>query len=109
MSQREAASDRMSSSERGSGDRRPRAWAIVTGKNVRYTAMMMTAVLPRPAAALMIGASATIGIAWLATTYGMNARSDIDECTKMDARVTPMRAPIANPIIAIIQVENAAP
>ena len=30
--------------------------------------MMMTAVLPRPAAATMMGARATMGMAWLAMT-----------------------------------------
>src|SRR5688500_11570925 len=109
MSQRDAAYERMSSSERGSGAPGPRARAIVTGKNVRSTAMMMTAAPRRPAAAEMIGASATIGIAWLAMTYGMKARSDSAEWTKIEASITPMSAPIAKPRSAIVQVEYAAP
>ena len=39
----DAAYERISSSARGSGERRPRIIAIVTGKNVRYVAMTTTA------------------------------------------------------------------
>ncbi len=56
--------------------------AIVTGKNVRYVAMITTEVTDGPNANTIIGASATIGIVWLATTYGTNARSsrpEVDE------------------------------
>src|SRR5919206_3139922 len=69
-SQRDAAYDRISSRARGSGERKPRIIAIVTGKNVRYVAMMTTLVTFGPNANTIIGASATIGIVWLATTYG---------------------------------------
>ena len=48
---------------------------MVTGKNVRYVVTITTEVRPWPNATTMIGASTTMGIAWLATTYGMKARS----------------------------------
>ena len=70
-----AAYERISSSARGSGARRPRIIAIVTGKNVRYVAMTTTEITFGPKAKTIIGARATIGIVWLATTYGTNARS----------------------------------
>ncbi len=41
-----AAYERISSSARGSGERRPRVSAMVTGKKVRYVAMMTTDVDP---------------------------------------------------------------
>jgi hypothetical protein len=40
----------------------------VTGKNVRYVAMITTAARPRPNPTTMSGASATMGIVWLAMT-----------------------------------------
>ena len=43
MRQRLAAYERMSSSARGSAERRPRSVLIVTGKNVRYDAITATA------------------------------------------------------------------
>ena len=59
--QRDAAYERISSTARGSGERRPRISAMVTGKNVRYVAMMTTEVRPRPKPTTMSGARATIG------------------------------------------------
>ena len=56
--------------------------AIVTGKNVRYVAMITTLVRPRPKPTTISGASATIGTVWLATTYGTKARSSSPEWTK---------------------------
>ena len=58
----------MSSSARGSNERSPRIIAIVTGKNVRYVAMTTTETTPCPRANTIIGASAMIGIVWLAMT-----------------------------------------
>src|SRR6188472_3294692 len=96
----DAAYDRMSSSERGSGERRPRIIAIVTGKNVRYVAMTTTEMTVGPNANTIIGARATIGIVWLATTYGTNARSIRREWTKTVARTRPRTAPTTNPMNA---------
>ena len=67
-SRREAPYERRSSSARGSNDRRPRSIAIVTGKNVRYVAITTTARTPCPSANTMSGASAMIGMVWLAMT-----------------------------------------
>ena len=41
---------------------------MVTGKNVRYVAMMTTDVRPRPKPTTMMGANATMGMVWLAMT-----------------------------------------
>ena len=41
---------------------------MVTGKKVRYIAMITTDVRPRPMPTTISGASATIGIVWLAMT-----------------------------------------
>ena len=100
VAQRVAAYERMSSSARGSGERRPRIIAIVTGKNVRYVAMMTTLATLGPKAYTIIGASATIGIVWLATTYGTNARSASRKWTKIVARSSPSSAPSTNPMNA---------
>ena len=64
--------------------------AIVTGKKVRYVAMITTLVRPRPKLTTITGARATIGIVWLATTYGTNARSNSPKWTKIDARTMPI-------------------
>jgi hypothetical protein len=90
----------MSSSARGSGERRPRIIAMVTGKNVRYVATMTTDARFWPNANTIIGARATIGIVWLATTYGTKARSSSREWTKTVASTRPSSAPTTNPIPA---------
>ena len=84
----------------GPGARSPRIIAIVTGKNVRYVAMITTDVTLGPKAYTIIGARATIGIVWLATTYGTNARSSSREWTKIVARTSPSSAPTTKPIAA---------
>ena len=101
---RGARSERISSSARGSGERRPRSCAIVTGKNVRYVAMTMTEVSPKPKT----------------MTRMRRERHDRDrlagddvrqeralapsvECTKSDASATPMSAPSAKPMTASCQ------
>ena len=49
---------------------------------------------------MISGASATIGIVWLATTYGTNARSMSPKCTKAVASPIPRNAPSAKPMNA---------
>src|SRR6266850_3841593 len=78
----EAAYERMSSSARGSGERRPRTPAIVTGKNVRYAEITATESHPAWSQITTIGAIAMIGIVCEPTTYGTRARSSRDEWTK---------------------------
>src|SRR2546421_8586631 len=85
------AYERMSSSARGSGERRPRRPAIVTGKNVRYAEMTATASHPPRNQMTTTGAIAMIGTVWEATTYGTSARSSSGECTKTIARASPRR------------------
>src|SRR3990170_2499787 len=77
----EAAEERISSMARGSYERSPRIIAMVTGKKVRYVAMMTTLITLCPKAKTIIGASAMIGMVWLAITYGTNARSSRREWT----------------------------
>jgi hypothetical protein len=77
---------------------------MVTGKNVRYVAMMTTDATFWPKAKTIIGARATIGMVWLATTYGTKARSRSREWTKAVARTRPSRAPTTNPMNASRQV-----
>ncbi len=104
-----AAYERISSSARGSGERRPRIIAIVTGKNVRYVAMITTEVTFWPTANTIIGASATMGMVWLATTYGTNARSASREWTKTVARMRPSDRPDDEPDERLTQgVERGA-
>src|SRR6185503_8578558 len=88
-----AAYERINSSARGSGARRPRIIAMGTGKNVRYVAMTTTEVTFGPTAKTSIGARATIGIVWLATTYGTSARSASCQRTKTVAKSRPSSAP----------------
>src|SRR5207253_1298293 len=82
-----------SSSARGSGERRPRRPAIVTGKNVRYAEIRATASHPPPSQITRTGAIAMIGTVCDATTYGTSARSSSDECTKTIAKASPSTAP----------------
>ena len=53
-----------------------------------------------PNAYTIIGARATIGIVWLATTYGTNARSISREWTKIVASTRPRSAPTTKPMAA---------
>src|SRR5256886_17534522 len=76
------AYERMSSSARGSGDRRPRSPAMVTGKKVKYAEMTATASHPPRSQITTTGAMAMIGTVCEATTYGTSARSSNRECTK---------------------------
>ena len=94
---RDAAYERISSIARGSNERRPRIIAIVTGKNVRYVAMITTEMTFAPNANTIIGARATIGMVWLAMTYGTSARSSSREWTKSVARTSPSSAPSEEP------------
>jgi len=87
----------MSSSARGSGERRPRRPAIVTGKNVRYAEIRATASHPPPSQITTTGAIAMIGTVCDATTYGTSARSSSDECTKTIAKASPSTAPKTKP------------
>src|SRR5438046_10071437 len=80
------AYDRISSRARGSGERRPRSPAIVTGKKVRYAEMTATASHPPRNQITTTGAIAMIGTVCDATTYGTSARSRSGECTKTIAR-----------------------
>src|SRR5262249_40187732 len=91
------------------GEVRPRSSAIVTGKNVRYEATITIPTRPLPKAKAMSGARARIGIVWLATTYGMNARSASFEWTKTAASPRPTSAPATNPGPAARPVKIAAP
>src|SRR6266852_8600379 len=75
------AYERMSSSARGSGERRPRSPAIVTGKKVRYAEMTATASQPPRNQITTTGAIAMIGTVCDATTYGTSARASTAECT----------------------------
>ena len=56
----------------------------------------LVTMLSRPGNTI-IGASATIGIVWLATTYGTNARSSSREWTKAAARPMPSSPPDREP------------
>ena len=71
--------------------------------------MTTTLVTSWPSANTIIGARATIGIVWLAMTYGTKARSSSPEWTKAAASAIPMTVPAANPIAASSQVYAAAP
>ena len=66
--------------------------------------MTTTEVTFGPKAKTIIGARATIGIVWLATTYGTNARSASREWTKTVARTRPSSAPTMKPMTASRQV-----
>lgn len=66
--------------------------------------MMTTLVTLGPKANTIIGASATIGIVWLAITYGTKARSARREWTKIAASAMPITAPAAKPMAASRQV-----
>src|SRR3990172_4495075 len=96
----DAAYDRISSMARGSNERRPRIIAIVTGKKVRYVAMMTTLMTLWPKANTIIGARAMIGMVWLAMTYGTKARSKRREWTNAVASARPTNAPTTKPIPA---------
>jgi hypothetical protein len=62
--------------------------------------MTMTASVFWPTAKAMSGASAMIGIVWLAMTYGTNARSSSREWTNAVASTSPRNAPRTNPMAA---------
>ena len=66
--------------------------------------MITTAPTFGPTAYTIMGARATIGIVWLATTYGTNARSSSREWTKIVASTRPSSAPTTKPIAASRQV-----
>ena len=85
-----AAYERISSSARGSGERRPRIMAIVTGKNVRYVAMIDDR--GRRSARRRTRSSARAprsGSSGWRSTYGTNARSSSREWTKSVASTEP--------------------
>src|SRR5215475_13831601 len=65
--QRDAAYECMSSSARGSAERRPRSVLMVIGKNARYAAIMATDHQPARSQTTTIGAMARIGTVWDAT------------------------------------------
>ena len=91
----DAAYERISSSERGSNERRPRIIAIVTGKKVRYVAMTTTDRTPWPSANTIIGARAMIGMVWLAMTYGHERPLEqprVDEDGRQEQARGPRRA-----------------
>ena len=98
----------MSSSARGSGERRPRSPAIVTGKNVRYAEITATDSHPACSQMTTTGAIAMIGTVCEATTYGTSARSRMPEWTNTMARASPSTAPITNPPNASRNVKIAA-
>ena len=62
--------------------------------------MITTLVTSCPNANTIIGASATMGIVWLAMTYGTSARSSSGTWTKTAASATPSRPPATKPIAA---------
>ncbi len=66
--------------------------------------MITTLSTSGPKAKTIIGASATIGIVWLAITYGTRARSSSFEWTNTAARPMPMMAPTTKPMAASRQV-----
>src|SRR5437763_14024135 len=104
----DGAYDRISSRARGSGERRPRSPAIVTGKKVRYAEMTATASHPPRNQITTTGAIAMIGTVCDATTYGTSARSRSGECTKTIARTRPSTAPKTKPPNASRKVKTAA-
>ena len=53
-----------------------------------------------PTKKTIIGARATIGIVWLATTYGRNARSTSEKWTKAVAIAMPSTPPTTKPMKA---------
>ena len=70
-------------------------------------AIITTLVIVWPTKNTIIGASATMGIVWLAMTYGETARSKNPKWTKATDRATPMAAPRANPMAASRHVYRA--
>src|SRR5438067_5410952 len=91
------AYERISSRARGSGERRPRKPAIVTGKKVRYAEMTATASQPPRNQITTTGAIAMIGTVCEAMTYGTSARSSSGECTNTMATPSPSAAPNTKP------------
>ena len=96
-----AAYNLMSSTAVGGGERSPRDVLIVTGKNVRYVAIIDATIYAgrsscRPHITTM-GARARIGTVWLATMRGMNPRSATFERTKSTPNPKLITAPATKP------------
>src|SRR3954453_2496530 len=110
--QRLAAIARLNSTARRSVESRPRSVLIATGKNVRYAAITepenQAATWRLPRYTTTIGATARIGTACEATTYGRSPRCRIFHCDMKTPSAKPTEAPSTKPTAASFAVKSAA-